>query len=55
MYESLDELMGRRLVMLSSRLFRLSCLVRQRRRTSRLGGLRYVMLDLTSQCLDISS
>jgi hypothetical protein len=40
MYESLDELMGRRLVMLSSRLFRLSCLGRERRRTRRQRGPR---------------
>lgn len=43
MYESLDELMGRRLVMLSSRLFRLNYLDRERRRTRRLEGPRYVL------------
>jgi hypothetical protein len=48
MYLSWDELMDRRLVMLSSRLFRLSCLVRQRRRTRQLGGLRYVTLESSS-------
>jgi hypothetical protein len=45
MYESLDELMGRRLVMLISRLFRLNYLARGRRRRRRQQGPRYVFLD----------
>ena len=45
MYLSLDELMGRKSVMLISRLFRLSYLGRVRRRTRLRGVRRYVIFD----------